>query len=101
MIAPDRKIPGNYVNLGALFTSVGWILSTGIYLFYVRNFAKYSLYYSGLTNIAILMIWIYILATIFVIGMGLNLKREHEELERTQALNLSGKNNHNNRENKN
>ena len=32
------------------------------------------------------MIWVYILATIFVIGMGINHKEEPYEMEKTQRL---------------
>lgn len=86
-IAPDKEIPSSYVNLGSLFTSIGWLLSTEIYLYYVGHFANYNFYYSSLSNIAILMIWVYILATIFVIGMGINQKEEPYEMEKTQKLN--------------
>lgn len=85
-IAPDKEIPSKYVNLGALFTSVGWVISTEVYLYYVKHFANYNLYYSGLSNIAILMMWVYILATIFVIGMGINYKEEPYVIERTQKI---------------
>ncbi len=86
-IAPDKEVPSSYVNTGALFTSIGWILATEIYLYYVGlHTENYSLYYSGLSNIAILMMWIYILATIFVIGMGLNFKEEPYEEERLHNL---------------
>ena len=73
-IAPDRHISSKTANMGALFTSVGWIISTEVYLFYVSHFGHYSLYYSGLSNIAVLMIWMYILSTIFVIGLAINCK---------------------------
>ena len=99
-IAPDKEIPSKYVNLGALFTSIGWLLSTEIYLYYVKHFANYNLYYSGLSNIAILMMWIYILATIFVIGMGVNYKEEPYVIERTQKideLKAAKKNQHKNK----
>lgn len=96
-IAPDKQIPSAYVNLGALFTSFGWMVATEGYLYYVSNFSHYDVYYSGLSNIAILMIWIYLLSTIFVIGMGINLKEEPYEMERTQKmeeLRVSKKNQH-------
>lgn len=85
-IAPDKEIPSKFVNIGALFTSIGWVLATEIYLYYVGHFANYNVFYSGLSNMAILMIWMYILATIFVIGMTLNSKEEPYEIERTQKI---------------
>ena len=76
MLAPDKKILSSNVNIGAFFTSIGWILSTEIYLNYVEHFADYSLLYSSLANIAIIMMWMYILAVIFVIGLAINYKEE-------------------------
>lgn len=96
-IAPDKEIPSAYVNLGSLFTSIGWMVATEAYLYYVGNFAHYNLYYSSLSNIAVLMIWVYILATIFVIGMGINHKEEPYAIEKTQkleALKATKKNQH-------
>ena len=85
-IAPDKKIPSALVNTGAIFTSLGWIIATSIYLYYVRHFANYNVFYSGLSNIAILMIWIYILAYIFVIGMGINYVEEPNLIERIEKI---------------
>ncbi len=96
-IAPDKEIPSAYVNLGSLFTTIGWMVSTEIYLYYVGHFANYNIYYSSLSNIAILMIWVYILATIFVIGMGINHKEEPYAIEKTrelEAIKASKKNQH-------
>ena len=84
-IAPDKPIPSSHVNVGALFTSIGWIISTEIYLYYVNHIANYSALYSGLTNVAILMIWMYILSTIFVIGLAINYKEEPYAAERAKA----------------
>ena len=75
-LAPDKKIKSSNTNIGAFFTSIGWILATDIYLNYVEHFADYSLLYSSLANIAIIMMWMYILATIFVIGLAINYKEE-------------------------
>ena len=75
-IAPDKNISSKVVTRGALLTTVGWIIATYVYLYYVNNFSNYAVFYSGLSNIAILMIWIYLLAFIFVIGMGINYQYE-------------------------
>ena len=75
-MAPDRKIPSSYVNYGAIFTSISWVLVTTIYSYYINNFARYDVFYGGLANIVILMLWVYLLAYIFVIGIGLNYHKE-------------------------
>ena len=78
-MAPDKKIPSRNVNGGAVFTTIGWIVTTSIYSHYIRDFANYSIFYGALANIVILMLWVYFLSYIFVIGMAMNY---HEELEK-------------------
>lgn len=76
VISPDRKIKSKSVTSGALFTTLGWMISSKVYSYYVTNFSKYDLVYGSLANIIILMFWLYILAYIFVIGMSLNVLSE-------------------------
>lgn len=87
-MAPDRKIPSSYVNYGAIFTSVMWILVTAAYSYYINNFARYDMFYGALANIVILMLWVYLLAYIFVIGIGLNYRKEAIILEKTGKIDL-------------
>lgn len=87
-IAPDKPVPTSGVNVGAIFTTIGWILTTYIYSYWTNNFASYDLFYAGLSNIAILMLWIYFLSYIFVIGMILNHRALEAELEITGSLKL-------------
>jgi len=83
MLAPDEPIPSFRLNLGAFFTTVGWVVTTFIYTYYARNLAEYDLFYAGLSNIAFIMLWIYFLCVIFVIGMSLNQKALSDELVKT------------------
>lgn len=85
-MAPDRKIPSSYVNKGALFTSIFWVLATYLYSYYITNFAHYNIFYGGLSNVIILMLWVYFLAYIFTIGMALNQNYEQEKLEKTGQI---------------
>ena len=82
VMAPDKDV--NYkVNLGAVFTTIFWVILTYIYSLWINNFASFNTYYGGLSNIATLMLWIYWLCYIFVIGLCLNVKVENEVLEKT------------------
>ena len=85
-MAPDKKIASNRTTYGALFTSIGWIISTAIYSFYINNYANYSIFYGSLTNIIILMLWTYLLAFIFTIGLALNYRKD--ELGETFEIKL-------------
>ncbi len=88
-MAPDKHIASNRTTYGALFTSIGWIISTAIYSFYINNYANYSIFYGSLTNIIILMLWTYLLAFIFTIGLALNYRKD--ELGETFEIKLSKK----------
>ena len=85
-IAPNKKVKSKSVGYGALFTSVSWIIITYIYSYYINNIAYYSTFYGSLANIVILMIWIYLLAYAFTIGMALNYRKEEVELEKTGTI---------------
>ena len=71
-IAPNVTIPSSSVNKGALFTTFVWGVTTFIYSFYVTNLANYTKFYGNLSNLIILVIWIYWMCYIFVLGMTVN-----------------------------
>ena len=91
-MAPDKKIPSSATTYGALFTTFFWILATAIYSYYINNYAHYSIFYGGLANIIILMLWFYLLAIIFVIGLALNYRRDIE-IKNKETSKLDSKNN--------
>ena len=70
--APDEKIESKETTKGAIFTTVGWILASEIYSFYISTFSNYSLFYGSISNVVILLLWVYILSYIFVLGMIIN-----------------------------
>lgn len=88
-IAPDEKIPSKYVNKGALFTTMLWIVITTFYSYYVNNIASYDTYYGGLSNIVILMLWFYLMSSVFVIGLVLNYRNIEEQNEKTNSIKLN------------
>ncbi len=87
-IAPDDKVPSKYVNKGAIFATIGFVIATAIYSYYVTHFAKYDIFYGSLSNIIILMMWIYLLSYILIIGIAINsssfnyYKSEKEKIEK-------------------
>lgn len=83
VFAPDKNVDHKGFNLGAMFTTVFWVLLTYIYSAWINNFGSYATYYGSLSNIAILMLWLYWLCYVFVIGLCLNVKVENEEMEKT------------------
>lgn len=106
-MAPDKNIPSRATTYGALFTSFGWIISTAIYSYYINHYAHYSVFYGGLANLIILMLWVYLLAYIFTIGMALNYHKGTLKVENVENIELvkksknkKDKNNNNNNGNK-
>lgn len=72
IIAPDEEIPSKTTNKGALFTTILWVLSTEIFAFYINKFASYDVFYGSISNILVLLLWVYLLSYIFVLGMVIN-----------------------------
>lgn len=78
-IAPSKDILSKSVTRGSLFTTILWMVATQIYSFWVGNVAHYDIFYGSISNIIILLMWVYILAYIFVIGMILNSGMDEED----------------------
>lgn len=81
VVSPNSYIKNNLTTRGALFTSIAWILSTFIYSFYVQHFSHYDIFYGSLSNIIIMMMWIYILAYSLVIGIAINVQSYKDYLD--------------------
>ena len=72
VIAPDEKIESATTTKGAIFTTISWIIASEVYSFYVATFTRYDIFYGSISNILILLLWVYILSYIFVLGLVLN-----------------------------
>ena len=82
-IVPNLKIQFKSVFPGALFATVGWILTSLGFSFYVGSFANYSSTYGSIGAIIVLMMWLYFSAIILMLGGQLNAVMS----ERTQVDN--------------
>ena len=88
IIAPDEKVKSKYMNKGAAFTTISWLIITIGYSYYINNIARYDLVYGNLANIVILLFWFYVLAYIFVIGLYLNKNKAEAGIEKTNRIKL-------------
>lgn len=59
---------------GALFTSLGWIIFSYGYSFYIDNFASSTYFYGSLTTVVLLMLWVYICMYILFMGAEINIQ---------------------------
>ena len=91
-LAPDRKIKAKTTNSGAIFTTIGWILSTKIYSIYAGSFSNYNIFYGSISNILFLLMWVYILSYIFVLGMAFNASATKKDDYETMQMNIIDKN---------
>lgn len=71
-IAPNKDIKSKSVTRGSVFTTIVWLIASQIYSYWVSNVIHYDIFYGSISNIIILLIWVYILAYIFVIGLIIN-----------------------------
>ena len=74
-LGPDTSVKSKHTTLGSIFTTIGFIASTELFAFYITNIARYDELYGNFANMLILLIWIYLLAYIFVMGMAINVNR--------------------------
>ena len=69
---PNRKMHGNRILTGAVFTTFGWIGASLLFSFYVNNFGSYATVYGSLGGLFALIFWLYISTLIFLLGGALN-----------------------------
>ncbi len=72
-VLPHTKLRLRYQLLGALTASLGWILFSLAYSFYIDNFAGRSYTYGSLTAVVLLMLWLYFCMYIILIGGEVNM----------------------------
>ena len=90
-IAPSKNIKSKETTIGAIFTTIMWIIATAVFKFYLAYFARYDILYGNLSTLIIMLVWCYFLSYIFVLGMAINAsQREQVEfLEETKKLALT------------
>lgn len=71
-IAPSIKIRCLTAVPGALFASIGWVLVSLGFSFYVSHFGNYSSTYGSIGAVIVLMLWFYISAIIILVGGEIN-----------------------------
>ena len=71
-IAPNKKLKCLSVLPGAIFATVGWVLVSLAFSFYVEKIGHYSTTYGSLGRIIVLMIWFYLSGIIIIIGGEIN-----------------------------
>jgi len=68
----NRKTTLNALSVGALFTSVAWVLVSAIFNIYVDNFANFSALYGSVGAVIVLMLWVNIMCITLLVGVEIN-----------------------------
>ena len=72
-----NEIPLATTLPGAIFASLGWMLISISFSYYVNNFGRYAITYGSLVGIILLLIWLYISSIIIILGGEINATIEH------------------------
>lgn len=57
---------------GAIFATLGWMLTSVFFSYYVNNFGRFAITYGSLVGVILLFIWLYISSIIIVLGGEIN-----------------------------
>ncbi|MGL5417575.1 MAG: YihY/virulence factor BrkB family protein [Clostridium sp.] len=77
-IGPAKKIKLREVFPGAIISTIGWLVASAGFSYYVNNFSNYSRIYGSLGTIFVLMTWLYITSMVFIFGVEVNSVLENE-----------------------
>lgn len=70
--APCKRHSLKEVLPGSIFASVGWIISSLAFSFYVNNFGNYASVYGSIGAVIVLMLWLLISSFIIILGGEIN-----------------------------
>lgn len=57
---------------GAIFTTIGWYVTSFLFALYVNNFPQYEIIYGSLAGFACMIMWIYLISIIILSGAKIN-----------------------------
>lgn len=80
-LVPNLKLQYKSVILGSVFATVGWIVTSLGFSFYVGNYGNYSSTYGSIGAIIVLMMWLYLSGIILMLGGQINaVMRERKQI---------------------
>lgn len=82
--APDRDAPKfKWVSVGAVVSTVIWLIASLGFSLYVNNFGSYGKTYGALAGVVILLLWLWITNFIVLLGAEINSEAEQQTLQDT------------------
>ena len=71
-LAPNAEVPLRWISPGAVFFTIGWIIASVGFGFYVANFGSYNQTYGTLGGVVVLLIWFYLTSFLLLLGVEIN-----------------------------
>lgn len=83
-LSGNKKIKIHLLDVmpGAIFTTIGWLIYSSAFSYYVNNFGNYSATYGSLGGIIILLLWLYMSSMLIVIGGEINASYRQYKLQK-------------------
>ncbi|UUZ85474.1 YihY/virulence factor BrkB family protein [Paenibacillus sp. P26] len=72
LFTPNTRLKFKEVLPGALFATVGWVITSLLFSLYVNHFGNYTKTYGSIGGIIVLLIWLYLSSIILVLGGEIN-----------------------------
>jgi len=77
--APNRREPRwQWVSVGGVAAALLWVISSGLFSWYVASFGNYNATYGSLGAAMGMMMWMWISAIVILLGAQLNAEIEHQ-----------------------
>jgi len=82
LLTPENYLTVRQALPGAIFFSIGWIIATKLFQFYVARYDRYNPTYLALASVIVLLTWMYLTCLLLLLGGKLNaiLRRERARM---------------------
>ncbi len=70
--APNKEISFRETIPGAVFSSLGWVITSWAFSFYINQFGNFTRTYGSIGGIIILLLWLYLSSMVILIGGEIN-----------------------------
>jgi membrane protein len=81
---PSREHPRwRWVTMGGLVAALGWLVVSLLFSWYVGAFAHYDVTYGSIGAVMGFMTWMWLTATVILLGAELNAEVEHQTVKDT------------------
>lgn len=88
-LLPSEHVPLAYALPGAIFSGLAWRLASSLYILYGVYFGRISAVYGSIWYIVGLMMWLYVVAFVFLAGAEIVYVYTHRRTTREVSCNLA------------